>query len=102
MKLDHKTDAMSLEIVEGGRDPVVGTVLDVGNHAFRQEPTGDDVGGVSRLDAGCQAAQIGERRDVRRRAPIDRDSLVEFEIRLRKQRNGGAVRRNRRSRMTAS
>src|SRR5437870_10328626 len=53
---------------------------------------------TSRLDAGCQAAQIGERRDVRGRAPIDRDSLVEFEIRLRKQRDGGAVRRNRRSR----
>ena len=91
MKLDHKTDATSLEIVEGGRDAVVGIVLDVGNHAFRQEPLGDDVGGVSRLDAGCQAAQIGERPDVRGRAPIDRDSLVEFEIRLRKQRDGGAV-----------
>src|SRR5215470_3375478 len=40
----------------------------------------------------CSASHCGERHDVRQRAPIDRDSLVEFEIRLRKQRDGGAFR----------
>src|SRR5262245_65796035 len=36
MKLDHKTDAPSLEVVEGGRDAVIRLVLDVGDRAFRQ------------------------------------------------------------------
>src|SRR5262249_23942181 len=41
---------------------------------------------------------VADRRGLGRRASIHCDSLVEFEIRLRKQRNSGAFRRDRRSR----
>jgi hypothetical protein len=55
---------------------------------------GDEIRGIAGLDAGGQAAQVGDRFDFGRQLPIDRDALVEFEIRLRKQRDGSASRRN--------
>ena len=97
-ELDHQADASGLEIVERGGDAVIGIVPDAGDGAFGQQAPGDEVGGVARLDAGGQAAQIGGRRDVRREPPVDRDTLVEFEVGLRKQHAGGALRRDRRSR----
>jgi hypothetical protein len=56
----------------------------------------DKIRGVAGLDAGGQTAQIAQRGDIRRHAAIHRHSLVEFEVRLRKQHNGGALGSDRR------
>ena len=56
---------------------------------------GDDVGRIALLDASGEAAQVGGGDDGGRQCPIDRDRLVEFQIRLRETRDRRALRRDR-------
>jgi len=97
-ELDDQTDASGLEVVERGRDTVIGIILDARDGAFGQQAFGDKVGRIARLDARGQPAQVGDGRDVGRLLPIHRHALVEFKVRLGEQHDRFALRRDRRSR----
>ena len=66
--------------------------------ALREQTLCHCIRRVANLNARCQAAQIRRRHRIRRQPPVDRNALVELEIRLGEQDDGAAPRRNRRAR----
>ena len=98
LKLDDEPDASRLQILDRRHDAVVGIVAYGGDVALRQELPRDPIGGISRLDSRRQAAQVGERRHLRRDAPVHRDPLIEREIGFGEPHDRGPVRRDRRAR----
>ena len=84
MQFDDEADAPRLKVVERGRNTVIRIVADAGDGDLRQPTLCDRIRGVPRLDACSQAAQPGNRGNARRQQAIDGNSLIEFQVWLRK------------------